>query len=85
MDINTAFDKIESKESFEVFLDFFEKDYHENKNEWENVSLSDFLEAIKAYSKDLEGYYENMNLTFDKDKPTWKDFAQILMGAKVYE
>jgi len=61
------------------------KDFQLNKDEWENIKLIDFLEALAAYSKDIEGYYKNQNLPFDKNKPNWKVFAQLLLGAKVYE
>ena len=76
---------IESKEDFEIFLKTFFEDFKKNPSDWENKTLEDFIEAMLAYTEDLEGFYQNMKLPFDKKKPSWKDFAQILLGAKAYE
>jgi len=85
MDINKIFEKIETKQDFEFFLGHLKKDFQSNKDDWENITLFDFLESLHAYTEDVDGYFKNMNIPFDREKPTWKVFAQILLGAKVYE
>ena len=85
MEIEEIYEKIESKKDFEVFLEYLRADFEKKADECENITLEDFLEALHAYTKDVEGYYNNMNIPFDEKKPTWKIFAQLLMGAKVYE
>ncbi len=70
------------------FIDFlkdFRRDLKENQSNWENRSLEDFLEAMEAYSEDIQGFYDNQKMNVDADKPTWENFATILKGAKIYE
>ena len=85
MSIYDLLEKIKTKKDFELFLGQLRIDLEKNKDEWENVTLKDFLEAMHAYTIDLEGFYKNMGIPFDSDNPDWKVFAQILTGAKVYE
>lgn len=70
---------------FIKFLSELQKDLMENPEEWENQNLSDFLEAMSGYAKDIDGYYENIGQNIDVDQPTWQLFADILKGAKTYE
>ena len=70
------------------FIDFlkdFRKDLKENQSNWENRTLEDFLEAMEVYSEDIQGFYDNMKMNIDADKPTWENFAAIMKGAKIYE
>ena len=77
--------KIESKKDFEDFLEKLRVDFEVNKDEWENKTLKDFLESLHGYTMDVEGYYKNMDIPFDENRPTWSNFAQLLLGAKIYE
>ncbi|WP_299119192.1 hypothetical protein [uncultured Tenacibaculum sp.] len=70
------------------FIDFlkeFRKDLKENKSNWENKTLEDFIEAMEVYTEDIQGYYDNMKMNIDADKPTWQNFKTILEGVKIYE
>lgn len=40
---------------------------------------------MSAYTEDIQGYYDNMKLIVNVDKPDWSRFADIFKGAKVYE
>ncbi len=70
---------------FIEFLKEFRNDLKENKSDWENKTLEDFLEAMGAYTEDVQAYYDNTNLNIDADKATWGNFKTILKGAAVYE
>lgn len=70
---------------FIKFLSELQRDLMENPEEWENQNLSDFLEAMSGYAKDIDGYYENIGQNIDVDQPTWRLFADILKGVKTYE
>lgn len=70
---------------FIEFLKEFRKDLEVNKSNWENRTLENFLEAMEAYTADVQGYYDNMKMDIDADKPTWENFKTILQGASVYE
>ena len=52
---------------------------------WENNTLPEFLEALAAYTEDIQGYYNNINANVDAEKPDWSTFADIFKGAIVYE
>jgi hypothetical protein len=40
---------------------------------------------MARYSEDIQGYYDNTNQNIDANTPSWKLFADILLGAKIYE
>jgi hypothetical protein len=71
--------------TFIQFLALLHQDYLANNEGWENVTLASFLEAMTAYAIDIQGYYDNTNQNIDANTPTWKVFADILKGAKIYE
>ena len=70
---------------FIEFLKEFKTDFDQNKSSWENANLSDFLESMIAYTNDIQGYYDNMGMNVNANKPTWENFSQILKGASIYE
>ena len=70
---------------FIEFLKEFRKGLEDNKSDWENRTLEDFLGAMEAYTKDIQGFYNNMKINVDADKPTWENFKTILKGASIYE
>ncbi len=77
--------KVTDRQSFIKFLDLLRKDLLSNPENWENKTLPDFLEALSAYTEDIQDYYNNMKLGINADKPDWSTFADIFKGAKIYE
>ena len=77
--------KVTDRKSFIKFLDLLQKDFKENPNSWENKNLDDFLEAISCYTKDIQCYYDNTKQDINSDEASWKIFADIFQGAKIYE
>ncbi len=77
--------KVTDRQSFIKFLDLLRKDLLDDPENWENKTLPDFLEALSAYTEDIQGYYNNMKLDINADKPDWSTFADIFKGAKIYE
>ena len=77
--------KITDRQAFAKFLDLLRKDFLDNPETWENKTISDFLEALSAYTEDIQGYYDNMKRNVDANKPDWQTFADIFIGAKIYE
>jgi len=63
------------------------EDLIKNEDGWENPTLDRFLEAMEAYTLDIDGYYKNMHIDINVDagNPPWQVFADILRGARVYE
>lgn len=70
---------------FIEFLKEFRKDLKNNNSNWENNNLYDFLEAMTAYTQDIQGYYNTMKMNVDPDEATWENFMIILRGAAAYE
>ena len=76
---------IQSREDLSRFVLQLREDLVAKPGEWENVSLEDFLEAFSRYLVDIPGYYKNQNLDVNPDIPSWRVFADVLMGARIYE
>ncbi len=85
--MNDTLDNINvtDRQTFIKFLDLLRKDFLDNPEEWENKTLSDFLEALSAYTQDIQGYYDNTKQNKNADRPDWSTFADIFSGAKIYE
>lgn len=74
---------VTDRESFIKLVNLLRKDFHPNL--WENNNLNDYLEAISRYTEDIQGYYDNTQQSINADNPSWKIFADILIGASMYE
>jgi len=77
--------EVNDRKSFAKFISLLHKNLLDKPEDWENANLSDFLSALATYTEDIQGYYNNMKINVDADKPNWKTFADILIGAKMYE
>jgi hypothetical protein len=51
---------------------------------WENMDLYSFLEAMSGWIQEMDGYYKKIGKAMPK-QPTWKTIAEILTAATVYE
>lgn len=77
--------EVSSRKSFIEFLELFHQDFLNKEDEWENPTLARFLEAMIAYTRDIQFAYINNGQTTNADIASWKVFADILKGAKIYE
>ncbi len=77
-------ENIKTRSELSEFVTALLRDLEKNKDEWENATLSSFLEAISAWVKDMDGYYKNHGKPFTENQ-SWKTFAEILYAAKMYE
>lgn len=77
--------KVTDRHTFVKFLDLMRKELLDNPESWENKTLPDFLEALSAYTEDIQGYYDNMKQNINADKADWQTFSDIFKGAKIYE
>jgi hypothetical protein len=75
---------IRSRDDFVRFVQNLSRDLAEKPDRWENKDLVSYLEAVAAWTADMEGYYENQNEPLT-EQPNWKTFGQILLAAKFYE
>lgn len=77
--------KVTDRQTFITFLNLLHKDFMDNPESWENKTLPDFLNALRSYTEDIQGYYNNMNINVQADEANWSTFADIFKGAKIYE
>ncbi len=80
--LNKIVEEIKTKDDFKLFLQALLEDLKENADEWENVTLVDYLEALAAWLHDLDGFYKKRGETL---RPSWKMMGEIFLAAKYYE
>jgi hypothetical protein len=78
-------DQVKDRASFARFVGELIEDYLEHRDEWENITLVDFLEALQGGSLEINRHYQNTlapnNLT--EEEGNWRHFADILLSARV--
>jgi hypothetical protein len=84
MELYKEIKNINSKEEFIRFLGLLISDFKNNSDEWENKSIESFLEGIQSWVEDMEGYYENNNLS-TPNNIDWGFFANVFYSGKIYE
>ncbi len=84
MDLHECAHLIKSKQDFLAFISALRTDLDQNRDHWENATLETFLAAMEAWIVDMDSYYTNSGQS-SVGPPTWKTFADILMGARLYE
>ena len=77
--------KVTDRRTFIEFIDLLRKDLLDNPETWENKKLDDFLEAVRFYAEDIQGYYDNSKQNVNADEANWQTFANIFKGASIYE
>jgi hypothetical protein len=85
--MNDKVDKtlVDSRASFIDFLALLQKEFLGNPTQWENKTLADFLDAMRNYAEDIQGYYDNTSQSVDANEASWQVFADIMRGARMYE
>lgn len=76
---------VNDRDSFIKFVRGLKKDFESNGNSWENIDLGNFLDAMASYTEDIQGYYDNLDLSVNADTASWRVFADMLKGATIYE
>lgn len=57
-----------TKQEFILFIENLRTDFIENKKQWENKTIEDYLEAMSRYVEDIDGYYKNTNQDINLEK-----------------
>ena len=84
MDVYEYLDHVNSKEDLLKFLVYLQKDFKVNKDEWENVEVETYLEALNSWLGSCESVYINQGEKFPEDI-SCKFIAQMLLAAAHYE
>jgi hypothetical protein len=82
MNINTS--TVVTRKDFIELISTLQKNLIEHPEEWENLTLAKYLEAVSAWTQDMDGYYKNNNLPIPIE-PSWSNLADIFIAAKTYE
>ena len=83
--LDKAIDAISNPTELAIFIKKLRQNLIDNPNSWENINLSDFLDALASWTEDMDGYYKNTDQVDRLDQPDWKTFAEMLMAARIYE
>ncbi|MCC8437761.1 hypothetical protein HP567_024825 [Brevibacillus sp. M2.1A] len=79
MDILERASTVESREDMVQFISHLIKDYQQNKKEWANMSLEEFLSGMESWIEDCD------NMLADLEGVDWNLFATILIAGSRYE
>lgn len=84
-DLNNSIDTISSHVDLAIFIQNLRQNLINCPNDWQNMNLVDFLDALASWTEDIDGYYENTGQKERLDQLDWKTFAEMLMAARIYE
>ncbi|WP_442013817.1 DUF7660 family protein [Paenarthrobacter sp. YAF11_1] len=73
-----------SRQDLADFIDQFRDSLRQDPESWENNDLESFLEALSAWTREMDGYFTNRGEPVP-DVPSWRLIAQMLLAARVYE
>jgi hypothetical protein len=77
--------KIISKKDFVDFLLILRDDLKNNSQDWENITLEDFLDGMIAFTQDIDGFYKNVkNRDINHYNVAWEIFSDILLASRIY-
>ena len=76
--------EIKNRDDFLIFLQNFINET--DAGEFENNTLSGFLEAMRYWIKDMDGYYKNVGKKENFDENIkWSVLADIFKATRIYE
>ena len=73
-----------SRQDLADFIDQFRDSLRQDPESWENKGLVSFLEALSAWTREMDGYFINRGEPVP-DVPSWRLIAQMLLAARVNE
>jgi hypothetical protein len=74
----------DSREEFVALVRALVEDLRTQREEWENDDLESYLEALAAWTADLDGYCRSAERPLP-EQPDWKLLGEMLLAARVYE
>ncbi|MET7655508.1 hypothetical protein [Streptomyces sp. NPDC005486] len=84
MDLNDQAHRVRTREEFVQFLADAVTDLRNRPEEWENVTLENFLDAWGAWVGSMQGWCKNQGRELP-DQPDWNLVAAMVMAARIYE
>jgi len=81
-------ENVSDEKSFIEFMTALYRDNIENRNEWQNTSADNYLEACLAWYNDSKKHYTKSsptNKNHGSANNPWRTCAELLYSGKVYE
>jgi hypothetical protein len=75
---------VASREDFIRFVEYLNQDHKQNRDDWQNSTLEQFLAGLSGFANDMSGYYKNIGDVVDVERITWRMAAEMLLAATVY-
>lgn len=75
---------VNDKEDFIKFVGDLIIDLKNNPDSWENNNLNSYLEAMKSWVEDMDGWEKNYKMKAS-DISVWKLMSHILCASTMYE
>ncbi|EOO26055.1 hypothetical protein ICM_00361 [Bacillus cereus BAG1X2-3] len=71
MDVYELISDVDSKEKLLEFLFHLQKDFKENQDEWENITLEDYLESMEAWGSGVKSDVKGIAVDNHKRPQSW--------------
>lgn len=84
MDLESKTEEIQTREDLATFISDLRQDLLRSPDNWENVDLERFLEALCAWVESMDRFYASIGRDVPA-QPSWRTFAEMLAAARVYE
>lgn len=81
MSLQDQIANVYDKDSFIKYLNLLAKDFEENPQEWENTTVSQYLQSIASWIEDWSSRYGNEEF----EKLDYNEMAKLLYMGKIYE
>lgn len=83
-DLEDLADGVHDRSTLVAFIGQMADNFLDDQDEWENVTVHSFLEALSAWLGSADQLYRNLNKSFP-EQPSWNMIAEMLMAARIYE
>src|SRR5262245_43645736 len=84
MNLHEQIALVDSKQALAIFVESLRDDLRHNPASWENSTLERFLGALASWIEDSDGYYRNRGESVPT-APSWRNVAEMLAAARIYE
>ena len=81
MSLQDQIANVYDKDSFIKYLNLLAKDSEENPQEWENTTVSQYLQSIAGWIEDWSSRYGKEEF----EKLDYSEMAKLLYMGKIYE
>lgn len=84
MELHEHAQRVQTKADLVEFVRALIDDHERERARWENETLPRYLDALASWVEDSDGYYRNQGRPIPL-QPSWRDVAEMLYAAAIYE